>query len=593
MDFDENYIRNMISQSLQFGDEDFDLIMGGLRHAQTYVRDKDEYRDRKDELVAQGLSTEFIFNCELIGRNDIEHIYKKDVPTVVELVSEIGPPKIVTATNITIDRWTGHQGVTLANELCKVKEELLEEGHDLSLLEPGIVKAKMGPYSIIDNFRCPQVESHVDIDMIAIYKRTYAEFLDSVIQNGENILYIEGDFGAAGMRRLDHVADCLYFDEGQMLRSKNNRKLNSTQGEDFYYDIDDVAWKEKVASYTVVVHNFLFGDLYDDLKEIQKGNKKMNLIGMGMFPDVSDTEIYIPQKKQAFLESFSIEETKANKYGLQVLYEGPFMYAVYIDHGRYWDFKPHSYDIMIPFVDLNTWRERRCFRAFRHFGVCISGPLKVLYDMKYLFPCGTVDYRKIKNEEIVVGDKTIHLAGIPDGNIMLLNGMPIDFEDNTRPYWLRRHMLKMAGVIFEDGDSDEMNYQIIDSCALYDCVVPLEEYELLQEIKEKPIKPYIEVKGVGWNPVIRKLVYDPYSTSIATPYDSTQDDSVKIRISVLEEDGKMRLVEDSLGTFSLFTNVSYSKECEYQEDEFLEDKDNPGSLLIDIEQDEEILRLLK
>jgi len=557
--FSEKDLDDLIRKSFQFDDGDRELLLKGLNHAKKFVRPRSEFIDRKDDLVRDGLSTEFTFNCVLKTRYDGEPLMKVDEAKKVELVTEVGPEKTVYVKDVKIDRYTGFQGVILADHLCKVKKELEDTGHDLTLITPKDVRPLMLNYQKIDCFRPPQIESHVDDNMIAMYKRVYADFLDSVINEGDKVLYIEGDFGAAGMRRLKHVADSLYFSETQCERAKQNRNLNNTVGTDYYFDFKGDEWKEFVKGYTIVIHNFLFGDVYVRLKEIQILCPEMNLIAMSTNPDRTDDEIFRLQSEKEAIEAYVVDETYANKYGMQVMFEHELFYIVYIDHGRYKDIKPHSYDLMIPFVQLDSWQEKRCYRAFNHMAIFLSGPLKSLWDLSYTFDKGEVTYQKIKREEVTVCGDLILLPGIPDSNALLLDGAIIDYEDNSKPYWLRRHFLINAGVLFPSALDP---YYYIDTYANFDCMVSLEEYEVLQEIKNKPIKPYIEVRNIGWNPYLKSLVFDDYSRSLITIYDVTQEKEMCIRVSVDfdEKNDVMALKCDNMGEYSLFTSISYSQE---------------------------------
>jgi hypothetical protein len=557
--FSEKDLDDLINKSFQFGEDDRSLLLKGWEHAQKFIRPRSDYVDDKDELVREGLSTEITFNCVLKTKFDEEPLMKVDMPRKWEIVTDIGPEKTVYSKDVKIDRYTGFQGVILAEQICKVKKVLEDEGHDLKLITPVEVRPLMQNYQMIDCFRPPQVESHIDDDMIAMYKRVYGEFLDSVITNEDKILYIEGDFGAAGMRRLKHVADSLYFDRTQCEAAKRNRSLNNTAGEDFFFLFEGEEWKEFVKGYTIVIHNHLFGVVYNKLKDIQVECPGMNLVAMGTNPDRKDTEIYRLQSEKEAVEAYVVDQTYAAKYGMQIMYEHELYYIVYIDHGRYKDIKPHNYDLMIPFVQLDSWQTRRCFQAFNHMALFLSGPLKILWEMAYTFDEGKISYQKVKNEEMNVNGDLILLPGIPNGNIMLLDGAPVDYNDNERPYWLRRHQLVRAGVVFVPSQNP---FYIIDTYANFDCMVTLEEYDVLQEIKAKPIKPYIEVKNIGWNPYLKCLVYDSYCSSIVTAFDSSHAYEACIRISVDfdEKQDIMQLKYDIVGDFSLFTSISYSQQ---------------------------------
>jgi len=577
--FEDADLEDLINRSFQMDDTDVELIRIGWEHAKTKLRPRQDYETRKDLLVQEGLCTEFIFNCIVKGKESTAPLMKADVPNPIKIVTDIGPEKTILAQDFKIDRFTGFAAVALAEKVCSIKQNMLDDGIDVRLVSPDLVKKALGNYDKIDNFRPPQVESKVDDNMIAIYKRTYADFLDTVVTGNDKVLYIEGDFGAAGLRRLNHIADCLYFNEVQYKRSLKDRKVNNTAGEDFFYEYGDGEWKSLVRGYTVVIHNFLFGKLYDDLLKIQKKCSKMSLIATGVNPDRKDTEIYRLQKKKSILEAYEIDVVYAEKYGMQIMYEDDLLYVVYFDHGRYEDIRPHGYEIMVPFVELNSWEQRRCYRAFNHLALFITGPLGLLYQYRYLFSGNLVEIRKLKKETLILNDECIYLPGIPDSDLMLLDGGIIDYKDIDRPYWLRRHKLKQAGVIFCEPVEP---VRTIRHNAGFDCLVSLEESSVLDEIREKPISPFIEVRGIGWNPHYDKLVYDAYCKSIITPHDITQEmDKSVIRVSVVHDEieDTMTIVTDSFGDFVLYSCVSFSRDytdviSDDEKEFFLKDDDD-------------------
>jgi hypothetical protein len=575
--FTERNLDDLINSSFQFGDEDKDLLMAGLKLAQRNLRPREDFLEKKDYLVENGLSTEFIFNCNLKNKHSGEPLMKADVPVKREIVLDIGPEKTIYTNDFNVDRYTGFTGVTLAEKLCEAKEILLEDGRDPSLITPVDIEPLMMNYMKIDNFRPPQVESKVDDDMVAMYKRTYNNFLDTVITSQDTVIYIEGDFGAAGLRRLNHKADCIYFVEEQWRRAQKDRKINNTSGEDFLFSYDNEEWKEKIKKYTFVIHNFLFGQIYQDLLEIKKENPEMSLVAAGVNPDKSDKEIYILQPRKPYLEAYALKEEFAYKYGMQIMYDDDYVSVVYFDHGRYEDLKPHSYGMMVPFVELDSWENKRIFRAYNHLALFLSGPVASIWKEAYYFEKGKKEIRKVRREEVVVNGDSILLPGIPNGNILLLNNQIVDYEDVDKPYWMRRHNLKRAGVIFEEAKDP---YYVVSRNADFDSLVTLEEYGVIEEIRKKPIQPFFEVSNIGWHPCYKKLTYDVNCKSIVTPYVPSigKDDGMRLTVDHNEIEDKMSLRLDPLGDFVLFTTISYSME-------FLEVVEVPDSGSVSMEED--------
>jgi hypothetical protein len=557
---DEAYILQLIEMSVGFGAEDEENIMAGFRHAQSFLRNRDDYvtEQERDSLVVDGYSTEFVFNCELKGRDSEEPIMRRDVEQKQEILISVGPEKTIFTDDIKVDRYTGFQAVAVAEKICKIKEILEDEGKDMDLIMVDDVFPLLGNYNKIDIFKPPMIESKIDDEMVSTFKNVYHSFLDTVISPKDKVIYMEGDFGSANYRRLHHVADCIFFDEKDYLKGKRNRKVNNTVGTDFYFSYTDVRWYEKLREYNFVIHNYLFGAIYEKLLEINS-DKKFNMVAIGITPDRTDMEIYRIQKERSCLEAYKVEEHFAKKYGMQIMYEDELKYVVYFDHGRYEDIKPKGFELKIPFLELNVWKEKRCYRAFRHMSVYITGPLSVLISGDYCFKGTEVSIVKVRNEEVFLGEERINLPCIPNCNLLLLEGNIVDFDD-PRPYWLRRYLLKCAGVLFFPVPLEEAD-SVIRQDSEFNTLLPVDQYLLLQEMIEKPIQPFFEVRGLGWNPFLKVLVYDRFVKSLVCPYVASLSGTEALRVSVDEnQDGKMNIKEDPFGEFCAFTSVSYSEE---------------------------------
>jgi len=97
------------------------------------------------------------------------------------------------------------------------------------------------------------------------------------------------------------------------------------------------------------MHNYLYGDVYTALLKINQDN--FTLVAMALSPNKDDVDIYcVSEEECSTIESYPMDEEKARKYKFQILYEADDYYIVYIDHGRYFDYKPYNYDVQIPFL---------------------------------------------------------------------------------------------------------------------------------------------------------------------------------------------------------------------------------------------------
>jgi len=548
----EEQIKKMVMNSHNFNQSDMDLIMMGFESAKTNLVSEAEANLDRDRMVREMKVTEFTIVADLLDKNSIEPIYIMSVPQETYVVIDKGEDKIVECKE-DIDRFTGFQAVKVANILCAVKDNMLNDNVDLTLITTSDVDRYIGVLDCIDVFRLPSVVSSVDIEMIATQKKIYRGFLREFIVDTDKVLYIGGDFGAAPLRYYDYPIDCLYFDRDKFERSQKARMVNSTKGLDFCFEYEKKKdWYELLKGYTVIIHNFLFGDIYEDLLLLVK-NKDITLIALGVSPDRTDKEIYVNDNElNTFLEGYKINIELANRHNFQILYEDDDYYITYIDHGRYLDHKPEGYDLQIPFFELDDWIKNKFYRAFAHLSVFITGPKAKFYKDFYYIPDGIIHKVQVLDSECFIAGVQVTLKGI--------DGLYVSYVHNTifdinipGPYWVRRLHLFNAGVAVLNCYGTKR--RMLNNSGFAE---PVDELELsfMDYVNERKIKPYIELRKISYNPIIKEIVCDSKAISYLFLISNEYDCIDKIRLGITENG---ELVRDALGPFYLVTSISYSR----------------------------------
>jgi len=390
--------------------------------------------------------------------------------------------------------------------------------------------------------------------MLLLYKKkVYRSLLNKIVTEDDKVVYIGGDFGTASLRKYNYPIDCVFFNEVPYYKSIQDRKVNHTEGEDFLIDFLDVeGFKKFLSSYTLILHNFLFGDIYEVLLTLNL--KKITLVAMGLEVDKDDKDIYRPSEKGCrYLEEYPIDSQLAEKFKLQVLYEAKDYYVVYMDHGRYVDYKPYDYEVMIPFYELDTWEINRYYQVYNHFCVFMSGPKSVHYNTSYSIPDGLIRTSQVINGVVNIGGYDILIHNLDGRLLSHVNNQIVDVSINA-PYWQRRMYLVNAGVVF---NSYVGGSRIITNMCKFKEFITAGEVCFHEYVKEKHIKPYIELRNIGLNPLIKSLVYDPRAVShIFYNFQGGKIPVGALRVT-LREDGSIIL--DDLGDFYLITTLSFSR----------------------------------
>jgi len=548
----EKDIIDMITRSSNFDMGDLDFIMAGFESAKKDLVTQMYAEQNKDLCVTTGAITEFIIVANLKDNTSEEPKYIMMEPVDSTVVIETGDIKSVNCVQ-DIDRFPGFRGVKVAMTVCSIKENMIDDGLNLNLITSEDVDKYIGPMGVMDLFEMPRLYTSVDDDTIAVQKKVYRNFLNNLITDRDRVLYIGGDFGSAPLRRYDYPIDCLYFDEEKMKQSKRSREINGTEGQDFYFsDLYENAWLDHVKKYTIVMHNYLYGDVYTALLKINQDN--FTLVAMALSPNKDDVDIYcVSEEECSTIESYPMDEEKARKYKFQILYEADDYYIVYIDHGRYFDYKPYNYDVQIPFFELDTWKVNRYYRMFDHFSIYLRGTKSSCYNSQYYFvPPGKIESVQILGGTCKINGIDLCFQGLDGRYIGYINNDIIDVN-MPGPYWVRRLCLFNHGVIFNTYQNT--GYRILNTSDFLEVISDV-EFIMHEYVIEKEIPPYIELRGVGYNPVEDILVVDKNVVSYMFVFDGQKENGKFIRIS-LQDDS---IYLDPFGPFFLVTSISYSRE---------------------------------
>jgi len=547
-----NDIKELVDGSDQFTDEDMEMLLLGMQMANSFIVPVSEAENDPEKTYLDGKITEFEFVANIVDNKMPDPKYITLVDKETFLVVDVGNDHSVQCEQ-DIDRFTGFQAVAVADALCKMKVSMEEDHVDFVMLTSHDVDNYSGPYSTLDVFQPPRLKTSVDDDVIAIQKKVYRSLLNKMVTEDDKLIYIGGDFGAASLRKYNYPIDCVFFNEVPYYKSIEDRKINHTDGEDFLIDISDVErLKELLSGYTLILHNFLFGEVYKILLTLDL--TKITLVAMGLEVDKEDKDIYKPGKKICrYLEEYSIDSQSAEKFKMQILYDAEDYYIVYMDHGRYVDYKPYDYEVMIPFYELDTWEINRYYQVYNHFCVFMSGPKSIHYKISYSIPDGPIRTSEVINGVVNIGGYDILIRNLNGRLLSYSNNQIFDVSMNA-PYWQRRMYLVNAGVVFNTyvGSS-----RIITNMCKFKEFITAGEVCFHEYVKEKHVKPYIELRNIGLNPLIKSLVYD--SRAISHIFYNFQGGKIPVgalRVT-LREDGSIIL--DDLGDFYLITTLSFSR----------------------------------
>jgi hypothetical protein len=550
MDFSQ--IMALVSGSDQYSSDDYEILKRGMEMLNRQVISQEEAEEDLDKAFSDGKITEIIFTSDLIDN-------KSDDPKYISLISEpeflvlkVGSDQAIECST-EIDRYVGFQAVEVGNMLAKVKENMIEDHVEFRLLTTDIVEEYIGPYNTLDVFQPPRLITSVDDDVIATQKKVYRSYLNKLITDEDRVIYINGDFGAVAMRKYQYKVDCLFFSDAAREKSTQDRLINNTEGEDFFFEFEDKEkWVSLLSTYTVIMHNFLFGDVYKVLQTLDKS--RISLIAMGTIADTNDKDIYLPSsEKYGFIEEYPINYQLAEKFKFQILHDDPDYYVVQMDHGRYIDYKPYNYQIMVPFHELDNWVVNRYYQIYNHFGIFISGPKHVFYSDRYPIPDGPINVVQVVNNRAIISGEELIFQGL-EGYVLASIGNQIYDINVPGPYWLRRMYLANAGIVF---DRIIPGSRVVVNACKFREYITSEEKCFHDYVQATKIKPYIEVKGVGLNPLLSKMVFDYRANShifYMAGQNSVPDNCYGITFL---EDGSF--IFDDFGDFYMTTSCSYSR----------------------------------
>jgi len=473
--------------------------------------------------------TEVIFLCDFKEGSSEESTlminYNKDDTILLSR----GPEKFLECTTHKVDRYIGFAGVAMGKKIACVYEALKRSGADFDFLSIEDIESLFPGEQNLDLFDPPPTVSVVEQDFIATYKKVYYGVLDKFFFD-KKILYINGLFESASLRFSKNNVDCVYFSEEAFNRASEKRGIHSTPGIDYYFDEDDDEWVEILDNYDGVEHSFIFGKIYEEILEYKnKRETSFLLIGIGIIPDITSEETYFPQEEVESLDTVPLKNpTLANKHRFQIFFDGDTLVGSYIDHGRYVDIKPHSYDVKIPLYDVTDWKRDKYYEAFRHMWIIVSGDDQECFKERYFLPEGDETIIDVKNGYYYFQNQAFQLRNSLSSELYLRGGRIYDYKD-PRPYWIRRMILREAGVnlVFtkisvEYMKSISMNGEIYDSHVS----------DIFDVVKENKISRVFELRNCAYNPLMSKIVYAPGFSSYLT---YTNEKGVGVGVGVTEK----------------------------------------------------------
>jgi hypothetical protein len=568
---ESNYSRIMhnIVQNSGYMDENHPLFKKAMasleRNSKRELVCGDEvFEDLEKQTFKKGVYNSWVINGNLKSTKSRQDLFTKDEKHVVEQVIQCEPDFSLTDVKH-VQETNALATVMFAKQFQHVYFDMIKGGASkLTDFLPDNVKRYSKGLNSFEFLISPSVGMFDEIPVVDYHRECVNRVIESVIEEGDKILFIGGDGGSASKRRRkSYQIDASYFTDIKYSNACDTRMSMGVDGKDYHIPIDKYRTTELsfYKQYKIIFLNYI-GDeeLFDALSE-RLMDTDILVCGFHLDPDVG-----LLKDDVKFFDSYESLNDYAKSYDMRKIRDRYKILgltkqhvAVFCDHSVWLDRLPPRgrNDYMVINKELLGYKmgvkrkavnsKHSTFRVLKN-----KNPFQYMmsFSTSFLTPESyrntVVEYvvksHKLYDKEDVlllgyIGLDDCHLQGYYDEKDDMFKFIDCDLPYN---FWNRRvEMQKFLRLDYGDGLMLSSDHQYGDDpLMLIEKKVSFEEAAktmgLVRNEKGNFLLPKFAIKGMFFNPITREWYKDPDRIIYYMPYtySGVRDSGVPFRIQL-------------------------------------------------------------
>lgn len=499
---------------------------------------------------------------------------------------------------------SGVQAVIIAEHVQDMCDELDRRGYtDVSDITVDAVKEVAGNLFAVDLVPVPTKSFYYEKDLDNVTKIIRDDVLSTLgVTAGSKVAVIGGDKSSSSGRKRPYRLDSFYYKDKKMYNlGATLRRKRGISGHDYHSEnVNELLEQIKLDNYDCFTFNYC--DYVEDLEIVFEYFKNQGVPGYGIYidPDYNDENICTQQEFSNDIMSYKIDTNKMDKYGVQVLTapvegfvhfcttHGFVLEKMLSDTKYYQGIKFSEYVYNRSKNGYAKLRKYVGFRSLEHFKIYMTDEsINVIGRMYLISDIGIYEDYNTEIKTTIVKNKIITIDGkdlpvrlsIDDGVVLsyVVQKEEIKFVDVDIPFnfYARVLYLEKRGLntvyglnIFRDRNEQPLidtyskyifpyTHRFEDEpykCGLsFIKILKLRNMDLCVKPKELVDSVVCDLKGVGYNPKLKKLCYNDLGKSYIIA-DANRNFKKLTRVTFLDSEGtgNYKMYYSDVGEFCIF-----------------------------------------